>query len=85
MLFFYNEWSKTSIVEVLVLSHLWSPGGGVPTEAGAGCAVLCWRIEAGHSSDQLSLTSTQPLQPNLDLDSALCTYIMCYLFKFWWL
>ena len=32
--------------------------------------VLCWRIEAGHSSDQPSLTSTQPLQPNLHLDSA---------------
>ena len=26
--------------EVMVLSHLWSPGGGVPTEAGAGCTVL---------------------------------------------
>ena len=33
-------------------------------------AVLCWWIEAGHSSDQLSLNSTQPLHPNLDLDSA---------------
>ena len=63
----YNECSES---EVLVLSHLYSPGVGVPTEAGARSAVLCWRIEAGHSSDQLSLTSAQPLQPNLDVDSA---------------